>query len=154
MRITTRKIIKSGELITASPKLNFDFFRKYARIELGSSDLTVQLQHFHRNKNGSLHLDSGQFLRSLMTQKTDIPRQEDPSFRPILRSIALEIIIYIPLAAIYTLVVLALAKDTLLQIYYEMPTLYAIVTLLAILAQGVLLEAFTSWILRKVGLRA
>jgi hypothetical protein len=89
-----------------------------------------------------------------MTQKTDIPRQEDPSFRPILRSIALEIIIYIPLAAIYTLVVLALAKDTLLRIYYEMPTLYAIVTLLAILAQGVLLEAFTSWILRKVGLRA
>jgi hypothetical protein len=42
----------------------------------------------------------------------------------------------------------------LLKIYYEMPTAYAIVTLLAVLIQGVLLEAFTSWILRRIGLRA
>jgi hypothetical protein len=100
-----------------------------------------------------IHIHLGIFLRSLMTQKTDSQLQEDPSIKPILRSIAIEILIYIPLAAIYTLVVLALAKDLLLQIYFELPTVYAIVTLLAILAQGVLLEAFTSWILRKIGLR-
>jgi hypothetical protein len=89
-----------------------------------------------------------------MNQKPDTSLQKDPSFKPILRSIALEIVIYIPLATIYTLVVLAFAKDILLQIYSTYPTIYAIATLLAILAQGVLLEAFTSWIIRKIGLRA
>lgn len=89
-----------------------------------------------------------------MTQKPDTSLQKDPSFKPILRSIAFEIIIYIPLATIYTLVVLALAKDILVHIYSTYPTIYAIATLLAILAQGVLLEAFTSWIIRKIGLRA
>ena len=89
-----------------------------------------------------------------MTEKANLQPQKDPSLKPILRSIALEIVIYIPLATLYTLVVLAFAKDLLLKIYYEMPTVYAVVTLLAILVQGVLLEALTSWILQRIGLRA
>jgi hypothetical protein len=89
-----------------------------------------------------------------MTHEADLSHQKDPSLKPSLRSIILEIAIYIPLAALYTLVVLTFAKDLLLEIYYEMPVIYAVVTLVAILVQGVLLEAFTSWILRKFGLRA
>ena len=73
-----------------------------------------------------------------MTHKADLSPKKDRSLKPILRSIVWEIIIYIPLATLYTLIVLALAKDLLLEIYYEMPVIYAIVTLLAILVQGVL----------------
>jgi len=88
-----------------------------------------------------------------MPERQNPLQTTDPSFKPILRSIALEIIIYIPLATAFFILLLAFTKDQLLKFYYEMPVVYAIVTLLVILAQGVLLEALTSWVLRKIGLR-
>jgi hypothetical protein len=78
---------------------------------------------------------------------------KDPSFKPMMRSLALELAIYSPLVTIYFFLVLLFAKDLLLKIYYEMPVIYSVVTLLVIVAQGVLLEALTSWLLRKIGLR-
>ena len=84
-------------------------------------------------------------------KKTDSPK--DPSFKPMMRSLALELAIYGPLVTIYFFIVLLLAKDLLLKIYYEMPVIYSIVTLLVIVAQGVLLEALTSWLLRRIGFR-
>lgn len=83
--------------------------------------------------------------------KTDSPK--DPSFKPMMRSLVLELAIYGPLVTIYFFVVMLLAKDFLQTIYYEKPVIYSIVTLLVIVAQGVLLEALTSWLLRKIGLR-
>jgi len=83
--------------------------------------------------------------------KTDSPK--DPSFKPLMRSLALELAIYGPLVTIYFFLVLYFGKDLLLKIYYEIPVIYSIVTLLVIVAQGVLLEALTSWLLRRIGLR-
>jgi hypothetical protein len=79
--------------------------------------------------------------------------QKDPSFKPLMRSLGIELAIYAPLVTIYFLIVISFAKDLLLRIYYELPVVYSIVTLLLIVAQGVLLEALTSWLLRKIGLR-
>jgi hypothetical protein len=84
-------------------------------------------------------------------KKTNLTK--DPSFKPMMRSLALELVIYAPLVTIYFFLVLLFAKDLLLKIYYEMPVIYSVVTLLVIVAQGVLLEALTSWLLRKIGLR-
>jgi hypothetical protein len=88
-----------------------------------------------------------------MSDKKNPTSQRDPSFKPMMRSLGLELAFYGPLVTIYFLIVMAFAKDLLLQIYYEMPVVYSVVTLFVIVAQGVLLEALTSWLLRKIGLR-
>jgi hypothetical protein len=84
-------------------------------------------------------------------KRTSLPR--DPSFKPMMRSLGIELLVYAPLVTIYFLIVIYFAKDLLLRIYYELPVVYSVVTLLVIVAQGVLLEALTSWLLRKIGLR-
>ncbi len=84
-------------------------------------------------------------------RKTNDPG--DPSFKPLMRSLALELCIYAPLVTVYFIVVLHFAKEPLVQLYQEGATSYAFITLILILAQGVLLEAFTSWLLRRIGLR-
>jgi hypothetical protein len=45
------------------------------------------------------------------------------------------------------------AKEPLVRLYHETPVLYAMVAGLVIVGQGVLLEALTSWLLRRIGLR-
>jgi hypothetical protein len=77
----------------------------------------------------------------------------DPSFKPLMRSLALELCIYAPLVTVYFIVILHFAKDPLVQLFQEGSTSYAFITLILILAQGVLLEVFTSWLLRRIGLR-
>jgi hypothetical protein len=86
-----------------------------------------------------------------MKHKTNDP--SDPSFKPLMRSLTLELFIYAPLVTIYFIVVLHFLKDPLIQLYQEGSTSYAFITLILILAQGVLLEVFTSWLLRRIGLR-
>lgn len=88
-----------------------------------------------------------------MTEERNTGNTKDPSFRPMMRSLALELAVYAPLVTVYFLIVITFAKDLLLKIYYEMPVVYSIVTLLVIVAQGVVLEALTSWLLRRIGLR-
>lgn len=77
----------------------------------------------------------------------------DPSLRPLLRSLALELVIYAPLVVIYFLLVLRLAGDYLADLYQQDTVLYSIVALAAIVAQGVLLERLTTWLLHRFGLR-
>ncbi len=88
-----------------------------------------------------------------MTGKLNSAERSDPSLRPLMRSLAIELAIYAPLVTVYFILVVHFAKQPLVDLYHEAPVLYAIVATLVIIAQGVLLEAVTSWLLRKIGLR-
>ena len=77
----------------------------------------------------------------------------DPSFRPLLRSLLLELAIYTPLVVLYFLLVLRYANDYLTQLYRRDAVTYAFVATIAIIAQAVLLERLTAWFLRQFGLR-
>jgi hypothetical protein len=77
----------------------------------------------------------------------------DPSLRPLLRSLLLELAIYTPLVVIYFFLVLRYANDYLTQLYQSDTVLYAIIATAAIVAQAALLERLTAWFLRRFGLR-
>jgi hypothetical protein len=77
----------------------------------------------------------------------------DPSLRPLLRSVLLELAIYAPLVLLYFLLVLRYANDFLTELYKSDTVLYAVVATAAIIAQAVLLERLTAWLLRRFGLR-
>lgn len=79
--------------------------------------------------------------------------QRDPSLKPFLRSMAIELLIYTPFVMVYLLLVLRYGSDTLLRLFQESPIVYTIVGIAAILAQGVLLDTLTTWLLRRFGLR-
>ena len=79
--------------------------------------------------------------------------RSDPSFEPLMRSLALELAIYTPLVALYFFIVLRLAWGFLSRLYAESSMGYSIVALVVIIGQGALLEALTSWLLRRIGLR-
>jgi hypothetical protein len=57
------------------------------------------------------------------------------------------------MVAVYFYLVVRLAADPLLRLYQESPVRYAVASAAVIIGQGVLLEALTSWLLRKIGLR-
>ena len=80
-------------------------------------------------------------------------RPVDPSIRPLLRSLLIEIVIYIPLVGLFFLLVLRYASPHLRRLYHDNLTAYAILALVLIIAQGTVLELLTSWLLRKIGLR-
>ena len=88
-----------------------------------------------------------------MARKNPKPDRRDPSLLPILRSLGLEMLLYIPLALIYLAFLLHFAAVPLLRLSETAPTAYALLSLIVIVGQGVLLEIFTSWLLRKIGLR-
>jgi hypothetical protein len=88
-----------------------------------------------------------------MTDRLNSSDRSDPSFRPLMRSLSIELAIYAPLVTIYFIIIVHFAKQPLVNLYHEAPVLYAILATLVIIAQGVLLEAVTSWLLRKIGLR-
>ena len=91
-----------------------------------------------------------------MTEPIEKPAESnriDPSLKPLLRSVALELLIYAPLVVLYFLLVLRLAAHYLADLYYENTPMYAFIALSAILAQGVLLERLTTWLLHRFGLR-
>ena len=77
----------------------------------------------------------------------------DPSLRPLLRSVVLELLIYTPLVVVYFLLVLRYANEYLTELYRTDTVTYAIVATVAIVAQAVLLERLTAWLLRRFGLR-
>jgi hypothetical protein len=88
-----------------------------------------------------------------MKKAPQIKGTSDPSFKPLMKNLAIELAIYAPLVSGYFFLALHFGEDYIIQLYNEMPVLYSIVGTLLILAQGVLLEAFTSWLLRRIGLR-
>ena len=77
----------------------------------------------------------------------------DPSFKPMMRSLALELAIYAPAITLYFIPVLFFRKGPLVRLYHETPVTYALLGTVMVLAQGFLLEAFTSWLLRRIGIR-
>jgi hypothetical protein len=77
----------------------------------------------------------------------------DPSLKPLLRSLLLELAIYTPLVVMYFLLVLRYANDYLTELYNRDTITYAVVATAAIIAQAVLLERLTAWLLRRFGLR-
>ncbi|MES0340536.1 MAG: hypothetical protein ABUK16_08025 [Anaerolineales bacterium] len=88
-----------------------------------------------------------------MSDSSTSPPKQDPSLQPLLRSILLEIAIYVPIVAAYFWLILRYAGDKFALLYQDSLTLYAIAATLAIVIQGVLLERLTSWLLRRFGLR-
>ena len=79
--------------------------------------------------------------------------RKDPSFRPFLRSMAIELLIYAPIVMAYLLLVMRYGGDFLVRLFHQSPVVYTIVGFVAILVQGVLLDLLTSWLLRRFGLR-
>ncbi len=80
-------------------------------------------------------------------------KERDPSFGPLMRSLAIEAVFYAPLVVFYFLLLRAFVREPLFQLYKEIPVAYAIAGTILIVGQGVLLEALTSWLLRRIGLR-
>ena len=88
----------------------------------------------------------------MMKDSTTITKS-DPSLRPLLRSLLLELAIYAPLVIIYFLLILRYANQFITRLYQTQTVVYAIVATGAIVVQGVMLEWLTSWLLRRFGLR-
>ena len=59
--------------------------------------------------------------------------RKDPSLRPFIRSMAIELLIYAPIVMIYLLVVLRYGSEALLRLYLESPIAYTVVGIVAIL---------------------
>lgn len=82
-------------------------------------------------------------------------RQEtlsDKRVRRLLRGFVLEMLVYAALVVGYVLVVLRLLGDPLKTLFGKDLTLYGLVGLALIVAQGVLLDAVTTFIIRWSGL--
>jgi hypothetical protein len=77
---------------------------------------------------------------------------KDPRFRKLIRSFAIEILIYAALVVGYFFLVLRLLGEPLESLFSRSLTAYGIVGLLLIIAQAVVLETVTSLIMRWLGL--
>jgi hypothetical protein len=75
----------------------------------------------------------------------------DHSAGNLLRYFVLEMLIYSPLVVVYFLVVLRLLGDPLRILFDQNLGLYGFVGLALIVAQGVLLDMVTSFIIRRIG---
>ncbi len=72
--------------------------------------------------------------------------------RQLIRNFAIEIILYGILVAIYFFLVLRTLSPWLTTLYDENLTLYAVVALLLIVAQSVVLEWITAFLVERLGL--
>ena len=77
---------------------------------------------------------------------------KDSGVRTVIRNFAIEIVIYAVLVVGYFFLVLRLIGEPLVKLFNSNLTLYAIVALVLIVAQGVLLEAITSFLIDRLGL--
>jgi hypothetical protein len=88
-----------------------------------------------------------------MSQKEHPSPTTTSARRLLARTLLLEALIYIPLAAGYIALLIHFASRPLTALYHTSAWLYALVSLLLVLGQGILTQVFTSWLLRKLGLR-
>ena len=88
-----------------------------------------------------------------MKEDPSVHSRSDPSFRPLLRSLGIELAIYTPLVVLYFLLFLRYANDYFTQLYQSNTIAYAIIATAAIVTQAALLERLTAWLLRRFGLR-
>jgi len=77
---------------------------------------------------------------------------KNPKIRKMIGSFVIELIIYSFLVVAYFLAVLRLLGDPLYRLYSSNLTLYAFLALALIVAQAVVLEAVTSFIMGLLGL--
>ena len=82
-----------------------------------------------------------------------VSQRKDPSLKPFLRSMGIELLIYAPVVLVYWLLVLRYGSELLERLFHQSLVVYTIFSAVAILAQGVLLDLLTSWLLRRFGLR-
>lgn len=88
-----------------------------------------------------------------MNEKPDSAQGMDPSFKPLMKSFGLELLVYIPLVTLYFVIIIQIVEEPFVRLYTENPVLYSIIGTVLLIAQAVLLEALTSWLLRRIGLR-
>ena len=72
--------------------------------------------------------------------------------RVLLRNLAIELVVYAILIIIYTVVVLRLLSEPLTRLFHTNLVTYAFAGLGLIVAQGALLDAVTSFLLKQLGL--
>ena len=77
---------------------------------------------------------------------------ERSDLRTLIRNFLIELVIYSVLIIVYFVVVLRWLADPLERLFGSHLTLYAVVALVLIVAQGVLLEWVTSFIIGQLGL--
>lgn len=77
---------------------------------------------------------------------------KDQRIKTLVRNFVVEMLVYALLVVGYFWLVLRLLANPLKTLFTNNLTFYAIVTLVLILAQGVVLEAITSFIIGMVGL--
>jgi hypothetical protein len=73
--------------------------------------------------------------------------------RPLIRNFAIEMVLYGVLVTIYYLIVLRLLSEPLDRLFENNMPVYAISALLLIVAQSVLLERVTTFLLDRLGLQ-
>ncbi len=76
---------------------------------------------------------------------------KNPKLGKLVRNFVIEMLVYAALVIGYFLLVLRLLGDPLARLFSQNLALYAVVSLLLIVAQGVLLEAITSLIMGRLG---
>lgn len=76
----------------------------------------------------------------------------NPEIGRLIRGFAIELVIYAVLVVAYFFLVLRLLGDPLERLFSSHLTVYAFVSLGLIVAQGVLLEAVTSFVIGLLGL--
>jgi hypothetical protein len=75
-----------------------------------------------------------------------------PSLRTLVRNFAIEMIVYGALLVAYFLLVLRFLAAPLAHLFNNNLTLYGFASLALIVAQGLALEALTSWLIRVLKL--
>jgi hypothetical protein len=76
----------------------------------------------------------------------------DPKAMILIRSFAIEVLIYTALVVGYFLLVLRLLGEPLKKLFTDHLTLYAFAALALIVVQGVVLEFLTSFLVSRLGL--
>ena len=77
---------------------------------------------------------------------------KNPNFRKMIGSFAVELLIYSVLVVAYFLVVLRFLGEPLYRLFSSQLVVYALLALVLIVAQAVVLEAVTSFIMGLLGL--
>jgi hypothetical protein len=79
-------------------------------------------------------------------------KKERPPLIKLVRNFLIELVLYGTLVVLYFVLALRFLGDFLTRIFNENLTLYAILALALIIAQGVLLDAVTSFLLDQIKL--
>ena len=77
---------------------------------------------------------------------------DSPETRMVIRNFVIEVLVYSALVIVYFLLVLRWLAEPLSQLFRSNLAIYALVSLVLIVAQGVLLEFVTSVFLDRLGL--